>query len=216
MENGKWKMVNVKNKDRSSAPFPSIFHGSTSLTTGFPFSIFRAGAVVAFLACVLPAAAVTVSHWTQTNEADFKPGVFHNVVATNLGDLKLSRAVKTLLDQDPKISAVYSLAEAGDGTIYAGTGPQGVLLQVKDEKVSTAAQLVDGTSIFSLLVDRDGAVLLGTGGDKGRVYRIDKPGSKPKVIFEADGVQYVWAIAETPDGNLYAATGPTGKLFEIK
>src|SRR4029077_1221630 len=85
--------------------------------------------------------AVTTSHWVHTNEADFKPGTFHNVVATNLGDLKLSRAVKTLLEQDPKIGAVYALAEARDGTIYAGTGPQGVVLQVKGEKVSTVAQL---------------------------------------------------------------------------
>ena len=50
-----------------------------------------------------PLFAVTTSHWTQTNEADFKAGKFHNVVATNLGDVKLSREVKTLLDQDPKV-----------------------------------------------------------------------------------------------------------------
>src|SRR5215813_8731010 len=73
-----------------------------------------------------PVFAVTTSHWMHTNEADFKKGSFHNVVATNLGDLKLSRAVKTLLEQDPKVGAVYALVEAKDGTIYAGTGPQGV------------------------------------------------------------------------------------------
>jgi WD40 repeat protein len=164
----------------------------------------------------LSAFAVTVSHWVHTNEADFKPGTFHDVVVTNLGDLKLSRAVKTLLDQDPKISTVYSLVEASDGTIYAGTGPQGVLLQIKEDKVSTATHLEDGTSIFSLLIDQEGGVLLGTGGEKGKIYRIDKPGEKPHAIFESDGVQYIWAMALTPDGNLYAATGPNGKLFEIK
>jgi hypothetical protein len=66
----------------------------------------RAVALAILFACALSAEAVTVSHWTHTSEADFKPGTFHNVVATNLGDLKLSRAVKTLLDQDPKISPV--------------------------------------------------------------------------------------------------------------
>ena len=40
---------------------------------------------------------VGTSHWTQTTEADFKAGTFDNVVATNLGDLKLSRATQTLL-----------------------------------------------------------------------------------------------------------------------
>ena len=43
---------------------------------------------------------------SHTNEADFKNGTFQNVVATNLGDLKLSRAVKTVLEQDAKVSAV--------------------------------------------------------------------------------------------------------------
>src|SRR6476659_9933886 len=77
------------------------------------------------------------SHGNHTTEADFKKGVFHNTVATNLGDVKLSRAVKTLLEQDPHVSSVFSLAEAKDGTIYAGTGPEGVLLAVKGDKVET-------------------------------------------------------------------------------
>src|SRR5215471_1147845 len=77
------------------------------------------------------------SHWTHTSEADFKKGKFQNVVATNLGDLKLSRAVKTLLEQDPRVGAVYTLAEGPDGTIYACTGPQGIVLQLKGDKVST-------------------------------------------------------------------------------
>ena len=38
----------------------------------------------------------------------------------------------------------------------------------------------------------------------------------PKTIFEADGVQYIWGLAQTPDGSIYAATGPSGTLFEIK
>ena len=50
------------------------------------------------LAVAVPAFAVQTSHWTHTNEADFKNGTMQNVVATNLGDLKLSRATKTLLE----------------------------------------------------------------------------------------------------------------------
>src|SRR3954469_5201928 len=97
------------------------------------------------------------SHWNHTAEADFKKGKFNNTVATNLGDVKLSRAVKTLLEQDPKVSSVYALAEAPDGTIYAGTGPQGVLLAIKDEKVSTVATLKD-ENIFAVLIDKEGKV----------------------------------------------------------
>ena len=112
---------------------------------------------------------------------------FQNVVATNLGDLKLSRATKTLLEQDDKVSAVYALAQAPDGTIYAGTGPQGVLLKINGDKVEQALKLDDGTSIFSLAIDADGGVLIGTGGEKGRVLKLDKAGGKPKELFSGEG-----------------------------
>src|SRR6186997_7212 len=135
--------------------------------------------------------AVGTSHWTHTNEADFKNGTMQNVVATNLGDLKLSRAIKTLLEQDPKVSSVYALIEAPDGTIYAGTGPQGVVMKIKDDKVSTACTLEDGTSVFSLALDGD-ALLIGTGGERGKVLKLDKNSNKPKELFAGEGVQYVW------------------------
>ena len=162
------------------------------------------------------ACGVTTSTWNQSTQDDYKKGTFDNVVATNLGELKLSRAVKTLLDQDPKISSVNALAQAPDGTIYAGTGPQGVLLKIKDLNVTHAATIDGATSLTSLIVEPSGRLLIGCAGDKGRVVAVDKPGDAPQTIFEADGVQYVWALTRTADGNIYAATGPTGKLFEIK
>lgn len=90
--------------------------------------------LVLFLAS--SALAVNTSHWVHTSEADFKKGNSRNVVATNLGDLKLSRAIKTILDENAKVSAVYCLAEAPDGSVYAGTGPHGIVLRVKGDKVT--------------------------------------------------------------------------------
>ncbi|MEA2708409.1 MAG: hypothetical protein QOF78_1010 [Phycisphaerales bacterium] len=161
--------------------------------------------------------AVGTSHWTHTSEADFKNGTFTHVVATNLGDLKLSRAVKTLLEQNAKVSAVYALVETSDGVVYAGTGPQGVVMKIAGDKVTEALKLDDGTSVFSLALDGDGNLLIGTGGEKGRVLKLDTKNekAKPKEIFSGEGVQYVWSLVRTSDGNVYAATGPNGQLFEI-
>jgi hypothetical protein len=172
--------------------------------------------ILFLLLAILPAHAVTTSHWSQTAEADFKTGTFHGVVATNLGDLKLSRSVKLLLEQDARVGAVYAMAEAGDGTIYIGTGPQGVLLRLKDEKVTTVLELGDGINISSLLVDADGGLLIGSSGAKGKVLKISHRGEKPHSVFESEGVQYIWSLVQTPDGNLYIATGPNGQLFEVK
>jgi hypothetical protein len=179
----------------------------------------RRSIALVLLVLALPAAAVNTSHWVHTNEADFKKGTFRNVVATNLGDLKLSRAVKTILEQDAKVGAVYCMAEAADGTIYAGTGPHGVLLAVRGDKVSTIYEPEGMENVFSLLVDKAGRILMGTGGVRGRIMRINDPakrGVKPEEIFAEKDVQYVWAIRQTPDGNLYVATGPNGQLFEMK
>jgi hypothetical protein len=163
-----------------------------------------------------PALAVRTSYWTHQSEADFRRGTFDKVVATNLGDLKLSRAVTTLLEQDPRVSAVNALAEMPDGTIYAGTGPQGVLLRVKDGSIDTALKLSDGVSIFSLLADSEERLLIGTGGQKGQVLRYQPGNDEPQVLFDSSAVQYIWALQQTPDGAIYAATGPHGQLFELR
>ena len=108
-----------------------------------------------------PVLAVNASHWVHTSEADFKKGTLRNVVATNLGDLKLSRAIKKILEQDAKVSAVYCLTEAPDGSVYAGTGPHGLLLRVKDDKVTPIYEPEGMMNIFAILVDSKGRLLLG-------------------------------------------------------
>src|SRR5258706_2777988 len=175
--------------------------------------------LILFMAAAPAALAVNTSHWVHTREADFKKGTSRNVVATNLGDLKLSRAIKMILEQDAKVSAVYCLAEGPDGAIYAGTGPHGVVLRIKDDKVKPIYEPEGMSNIFALLVDKQGRLLLGTGGEKGQIFRIDDPAAKEikaEEIFSEKDVQYVWAIQETPDGDLYAATGANGQIFEIK
>jgi len=174
-------------------------------------------AIILASICFSPRAwAVTTSHWVHSSEADFKDGTFDNTVVTNRGDVKLSREITATDLNDPNVTTVNALAQTPDGTIYAGTGPKGILLAVKDDKVSPSANIEGAVNILSLLVDSNGGLLLGTGGDKGKIFRIDKPGDKPKEIFSEDGVQYIWAMVQTPDGNLYAATGPNGQVFEIK
>lgn len=173
--------------------------------------------LIAVLICVLApsALAVSTSHWTQDGEADFKAGTMHNVVVTNLGDVKLSRELKTLLDEDPKVSMVTALAQGKDGTIYAGTAPQGVLLQMSGDKIEPPVIIDDTVSITALLAEPDGGLLVGASGARGRVLRIAKPGDKPREIFAGKDVQYIWGLVELPDGTIYAATGPNGQLFAI-
>src|SRR5579862_2370853 len=108
----------------------------------------KIAAILVVLLIGAPALAVSTSHWTDQNEADFKNGTLHNVVVTNLGDVKLSRAVQTIQEQDPDVTTVNALAEGADGVIYAGTGPKGILLAVNGDKVSKVAEMKDAVSIL--------------------------------------------------------------------
>jgi hypothetical protein len=158
---------------------------------------------------------VTTSRWTHTSESDFKEGTLHHLVATSSGDLQLSRAVKTLVEQDPRYSLVSALAEAPDGTLYIGTGPSGLLQQWKDGKASDVLSLGEGVSVSALALDRSGALLIGTGGASAKVLRLGAD-HKPAPILEDPAIRYVWALEVAEDGAIYAATGPEGNLYEIR
>ena len=71
-------------------------------------------------------------------------------------------------EQDANVTTVNALVQAPDGTIYAGTGPKGILLAVKDDKVSTVATIDNTVNILSLLVDSKGGDFAGDGRRKGR------------------------------------------------
>lgn len=179
--------------------------------------IHRIALTTLFLAA--PAPAIQPSHWNHTSEADFRAGQLENVVATNLGDLMLAREIRSIVQDQPRISAVYSIVQTDNGDLYAGTGPDGLLLRIRDGQAQTVLELGNGVSIFSLLADGD-ALLIGASGQQGRVLRLADPANatvdtQPEERFTAEGMQYVWAMVRTPDGNVYVATGPEGQLVEL-
>lgn len=177
----------------------------------------RVRAIAALLAAISPMAfAVTTSHWTQTSETDFKAGTLHQVVAAGPGDLHLSRAITTLLQQDPRISLVCAMAEAQDGSLYVGTGPGGLLLKWKDGKSQDVLSLGEGSAITALAAGPKGEIYVGVTGTTGRVLRLGADGGKSQTLLEDPAMQYVWSVVCADDGTVYVASGPEGNLYEIK
>lgn len=190
-------------------PITTCFRRAGSSRTNRP-------ALVALLILMLtawPVLAVQPAEWNHSGETQFREGESSNIVATNLGDLKLSRQVKVLLENDPRISAVYALVHADDGTIYAGTGPNGIVLRLREDKVETLVQLGDGVNIFALGFDNRGRLLIGASGEQARLLRLD--GDQPIEIFQPANTQYIWAMACAGDGTIYLATGPNGELHQL-
>ncbi|MBE3069155.1 MAG: hypothetical protein IMZ66_02855 [Planctomycetes bacterium] len=173
---------------------------------------------LAVAAASLPAvASAKTQMFLETNQDQFDKGEAEGVVPTTLGTLRLGRALDTLLAETEGVDYVARLAEAPDGTVYAVTGGTGRIYRVKGGKVDLFATL-DDTYLFSIAVDKNGDVYVGSGGLKGRVWRVApqaKGDPKAEVVFEADDVKYIWDLAWMKDGALAAATGDGGKLLRI-
>ena len=172
---------------------------------------------LAAVAALGSAATAGTQTFLETNEDQFAKGEADGVVPTSLGTLRLGRALESLLAETEGVDYVARLAEGPDGSVYAVTGGSGRVYRAKGGKVSLVATL-DDHYLFSVIVDKNGDVYVGSGGTKGRIWRLvpqEKGDATAEVIFEADDVKYVWDLAWLSDGTLAAATGDQGKLLRI-
>jgi len=164
-----------------------------------------------------PAALARTQGFLETNEAEFAQGHADGVVWTSLGTLRLGRAVDSLLGATEGVDYVARLVEGPDGSVYAVTGGAGRIYRVKDGKAALWVTLPD-KFLFSCAVDKNGDLYVGSGGTKGKVWRVQpQPKGDPKaeVFFEAADLKYVWDLAWMKDGALAAATGDKGRIYRI-
>lgn len=175
-------------------------------------------ALAAMLTCVLacPAWAVKPATWDHDQPKDFTAGQLENVVVTSKGEVMLGRKTETLRVPGEEAEVINALARAGDGKIYAATGPGGIIYRIDGDKVTEFCKLPEGGSVMSLVFAKDGKLLAGTGGPKqARIYSIDGKG-RASIFYEPAEARYVWAMARGERGEIYAATGIEGKLFVIE
>jgi hypothetical protein len=92
---------------------------------------------------------------------------------------------------------------ASKGAVYR-ISPDGVWDQLWESKED---------SPYDLTFDRNGALIIGTGG-KGKLYRLEGDPIRPTLLARA-AAQQVTAFYRDPGGRLYYATANPGKLFRI-
>lgn len=113
--------------------------------------------------------------------------------------------------QETKLWTQSRLEEFEKGT------PQGVSL-TSDGHLRQGPALKEilttpSTFVWSIAVDKNGTAFLGTG-SPGAVLRVGKDG-KPFTLFETKDLS-VQAVKLGPDGALYAATVPSGKVYKLR
>lgn len=148
--------------------------------------------------------------WTVSTQADFLKGDVEDLSIDSDGRLLLGPVSTRLAETSTPF--LWAIAQAEDGTVYAGTGNEGRVLKVTPAgKVSTffdAGEL----EAHALALARNGHLYVGTSPD-GRIYDVAPDGTS-QVYFDPDD-KYIWSLAVDRDGALYAATGDKGAIYKI-
>lgn len=130
----------------------------------------------------------------------------------NDGQVLAMRDGKVTVLWDSEELQVHALAWHGDA-LLAGTSPDGKVYRVTPQGAATVFFDPDETYVWSLAVDRQQRVYVGTGG-KGRVYRLPRSGGTPARIFDSPAAN-VTALHVGDDGDVLVGTDSPGRLYRV-
>jgi hypothetical protein len=114
---------------------------------------------------------------------------------------------------DTKAGAVTSLVQTPNGTIYAGTMPEGKIFKIAQNKADVFATLPDVNHIWALALDKTKTALFAATGPEGRVFRVAPDGSA-SVYLQTQEPNLV-SIAVADNGDVYAGSFGKGLLYKI-
>jgi len=167
------------------------------------------GASAALVAASV-ALASSPTTWELNSWRDFIAGRFHGVSLSRDGRLTLAPTLETVFSSDQPV--VWSVVQAADGTLYAGTGHRGRVYRITPDRRAELLWTADQPEVFALALDSRGVLYAGTSPD-GKIYRLEN--GKATEYF-SPGSRYIWALVFGPDGRLYAGTGDDGKVWRIE
>lgn len=149
--------------------------------------------------------------WRQTTRADFSKGDSTGLGVTTSGDLILTRTLRKL--QTSSESFAWSLAQDGNGGLYAGTGTTAKVLHFDASGAVKEFAKLPEISIHSLARTADGKLWAATG-PNGRVYKIAADGTF-SVALHVDE-KYALALVTDSKSNVYVGVGGGhGNIYRI-
>jgi photosystem II stability/assembly factor-like uncharacterized protein len=127
------------------------------------------------------------------------------------GDLRLHVNDTSWINTGDLVGAmsVWSLLEASDGALYAGTRTNGDVFKSVDDGTTwvNTGELAGAFGVEVIIEHSDGALYAGTH-QNGDVFKSIDAGTTWVNTGDLAGVPSVWSLLEAPDGALYAGTGP--------
>lgn len=163
------------------------------------------------LLCSLPFSlmAATTATWEMSTYQDLVKGRFEGITLDRDGRLSLAPKLDAVFNSGQPM--IWSLAQAPDGSVYAGTGHRGRVYRITSAGVSSLVWTADQPEVFAVALDPAGVLYAATSPD-GKVFRID--GGKATEVFAAKA-KYIWSLAFAKDGTLYVGTGEPGNVYRV-
>ena len=161
------------------------------------------------------AAAVTLTasepvFWQVSTQAEFLRGEVDALSIDAEGRLRLAPATGVVVETPEP--ALWSIARAADGAVWAGSGADGRVYRLGSDGAGAVVFDADELDVHALAADREGGVFAGAS-PGGRVYHLTA-GGEARVVADFDET-YVWALALAADGALYAATGNPARIYRV-
>ena len=118
-----------------------------------------------------------------------------------------------LLFDSPEVH-IFSLAIGIDGALYAGTSPDGLIYRIAPGREPTEFCQTGDRHVFAIVARPGGGLYAGTGGDRGRVLKIDKQGKVVALYASKD--PNVVSLAIGAQGEIYAGTDNSGLIYRVR
>ncbi|HEX5070399.1 MAG TPA: hypothetical protein VFV78_09310 [Vicinamibacterales bacterium] len=148
--------------------------------------------------------------WTVATAADFLRGTSDGVSVSSLGTVSAGPPLTNRLRAAPP--QVWSLAEAPDGTIWAGTGGDGRVVRLRPNQPEETVFDSDEANVFAVAVS--GNRVYAASSPDGRVYVID--GNAPARPFFDPAEKYIWALAIDASGRLWVGAGSPAAVYRVE
>ncbi len=147
--------------------------------------------------------------WTVATAADFLEGRSDGVYVSLSGTVAAGPELTSRLSSTP--AQIWSLAQAADGTLWAGTGGDGRLIRVRPGQSEETVFDAEENNIFAIAIG--GNRVYAASSPDGKVYVID--GSGPARVLFDPAEKYIWALAVDGDGQLWVGAGNPAVIYRV-
>ncbi len=144
--------------------------------------------------------------------SDWLSGRLRGVAVTQEGILLPGMVTETTAElEEEGVQVIWSAVDDGNGGVILGTGPEGLVLHVKNTGEVTQLADLEEPHVFSLVIDEDG-VVWAAASPGGALYKI-REAEKPIKWWEGQ-VEYIWKIL-LEGRSLVLATGCPAMLVRV-